>query len=567
MATAVEPLMMLAYVWLLSIGSLAHCATITWTNTSGGNWSNTNNWSPHLIPTNTDTVLITVPGTYVVNYDFTNIVTVSGPNRPSITNLTLGAGINAGGIQTLLASLAPRNIYGSSGEFVVNDALLVTNGGVFQMTNGALLAQSFVIDKGGSFNGAGEEAGGNVLVENGGTVTSFDGTWDAVSMTITNGGMLHSVDDLIYGTVTVAKGGVASVSTVTRGVTMTAFVVQPGGTLNNVGTLIVDDPSTNYGIMNFTNSAFVAQDGLTAGGDTYGSLVNESGGIINLSGNSILLSESNFVNQGTIMELNGTNTVQGAPFINSLGTVTNESGIISVGPFETNVTGIFYTAPGATTQIIGADEANAQSSAQITLDPALVLGGSGTYQIISGYLYLSSNVPTNLQLMCDTVTLGPDFQGGTITNLVFPSRLSGTQNVQENLLTTLPVTGTLVATDLAILTNLVVNAGGNVTLNTSNPDFHSYPLFGSLTVAHGGTATFISYGVENYGIGGVTWTNAGNIILSNVLAYMNIVQNQAGGAIYLGGNCTCVGPNDTNPFAFIHQGALVQIFFNYILSY
>ncbi|HUZ07500.1 MAG TPA: hypothetical protein VMV89_08420, partial [Candidatus Paceibacterota bacterium] len=302
---------MSAVLALLAIPSAAHAATLTWTNTSGGNWSDTNNWSPHQIPTNTDTVLINLPGTYVVNYDFTNIPT--GPNGNSFTNLTLGAGINAGGTQTLLASFPPRNIYGPIGQFFVNDALLVTNGGVFQITNGFLGAQSLIIDKGGAFNATGEEEQGNLLVENGGAVTTLDDALLA-QMTITNGGMLHSVDDIIAGTVTVAKGGVASVSTLTRGVTMAAFVVQPGGTLNNVGTLIVDDPSTNYGVMNLTNGAFVAQDGLTAGGDTYGSLVNEPGGIINLSGNSTLLSESNFVNQGTIMAFNGTNTVHGAPF-------------------------------------------------------------------------------------------------------------------------------------------------------------------------------------------------------------------------------------------------------------
>jgi hypothetical protein len=48
----------------LALGSNnVRSATITWTNTSGGNWSVANNWSPNQVPTNADVVLITTPGT------------------------------------------------------------------------------------------------------------------------------------------------------------------------------------------------------------------------------------------------------------------------------------------------------------------------------------------------------------------------------------------------------------------------------------------------------------------------------------------------------------------------
>ena len=59
-------------VLLMALAMSPHtitAATITWTNTSGGNWSVTNNWSPHQVPTNTDNVLITKPGTYTVALD------------------------------------------------------------------------------------------------------------------------------------------------------------------------------------------------------------------------------------------------------------------------------------------------------------------------------------------------------------------------------------------------------------------------------------------------------------------------------------------------------------------
>ena len=80
-------------------GNHVRSATITWTNTGGGIWSNTNNWAPHQLPTNTDNVFITTPGTYAV------VVDSYGANVfVNITNLMLGAGGGAAGVQTLYAT-------------------------------------------------------------------------------------------------------------------------------------------------------------------------------------------------------------------------------------------------------------------------------------------------------------------------------------------------------------------------------------------------------------------------------------------------------------------------------
>ena len=87
-------------------GRLAECATITWINTAGGNWSDAANWSPNQVPTNTDTALITTPGNYKVNLDAPGVV----------TNLTLGAGGGADGVQTFVMT----------NSFNVNSLLLVT---------------------------------------------------------------------------------------------------------------------------------------------------------------------------------------------------------------------------------------------------------------------------------------------------------------------------------------------------------------------------------------------------------------------------------------------------------
>jgi hypothetical protein len=49
---SVQIVILLAVLSLLTFGSLAHCATITWINTSGGKWSVAANWSPNQVPTN-----------------------------------------------------------------------------------------------------------------------------------------------------------------------------------------------------------------------------------------------------------------------------------------------------------------------------------------------------------------------------------------------------------------------------------------------------------------------------------------------------------------------------------
>src|ERR1019366_6496748 len=86
---------LLAVLSLLTLGSLARGATITWTNTSGGNWSVASNWNPNQVPTNSDTALITAPGTYTVKFDFN-----ANPSSfyPAVT---LGARGGAAGVQTL----------------------------------------------------------------------------------------------------------------------------------------------------------------------------------------------------------------------------------------------------------------------------------------------------------------------------------------------------------------------------------------------------------------------------------------------------------------------------------
>ena len=50
----------------LAVALSSHAVTLTWTNTSGGAWSTTANWSPNQVPGSSDTAVITNTGNYTV---------------------------------------------------------------------------------------------------------------------------------------------------------------------------------------------------------------------------------------------------------------------------------------------------------------------------------------------------------------------------------------------------------------------------------------------------------------------------------------------------------------------
>jgi hypothetical protein len=66
-------------------------ATITWTNTLGGNWNVASNWSPNAVPGATDTANITTAGSYSVALNANATVAALTLGAPSGTQtLTIG---------------------------------------------------------------------------------------------------------------------------------------------------------------------------------------------------------------------------------------------------------------------------------------------------------------------------------------------------------------------------------------------------------------------------------------------------------------------------------------------
>ena len=505
-----------AVAFALMTGYRTEAATITWTNTSGGIWSATNNWSPHQLPTNNDSVFITSPGTYNV------VVDSSGINvYVTITNLTLGAGGGASGVQTLYVT---NVLIG----FSVLNSMVVTNGGVFTVgaDNTSVGAATMTVANGGVLNVSAFHQSffieGTLVVTNGGVVYAnnypYVGAGDTSSSTfsgpvrVENGGLMVANGILVGG-----FGG-------------STFEIRHGGVLTGSGNFAV---LTNAGTINLTNTS------ISAG------LLNQPGGVVNLAGGASVNGNSfvanYFTNLGTVLASGASpNTINSADFENRQGTVTNFSGVLLMETFPTNLGGTYYAAAGATNQFAAvADGVN-----YVTAGTPLVLGGPGQYQFTSGDLLLTTNVIPNLALLGGQLKLGAGFQGGAITNLT----LSGI-----TLINTLPVTGTLNDTNSSISANLLVASGGtfNANLGTNG----SFPaILSVLTVAHGGLVN-VSGQLDVYS----PLTNSGTINLGNAAVYLvagGTMDNQSGGLMNILGSLNVTVFGSANYFT--NRGTLLQ---------
>ncbi len=144
--------------------SPARAATISWTNTSGGNWNNTNNWSPNQVPTASNDVFITQAGTYTV------IV------NTSVTNASLTAGATSGTQSVSVVSL-----------LTLNGTSIFSNRAVLNLAGGNLRGSGAITVNGPLLWSAGEIDGPGVLNANGG-MTISGGADKYLYGTVNNGG-------------------------------------------------------------------------------------------------------------------------------------------------------------------------------------------------------------------------------------------------------------------------------------------------------------------------------------------------------------------------------------------
>ncbi len=138
----------------------AQADTFTWTNSSGGKWSQASNWQPNQVPGAGDTVLLTTPGVYSVNLDVNVAVSnltcsvSSGLVTMAVSGQTLNCSVagqvGAGGLLAVTNASLQGNLTIAAGGTLVFDG-----SGVGTLELGSLLNEGTVDWRGGDLTGYG----------------------------------------------------------------------------------------------------------------------------------------------------------------------------------------------------------------------------------------------------------------------------------------------------------------------------------------------------------------------------------------------------------------------------
>ncbi len=193
---------------------------VFWTNASGGNWSDGANWSTGTPPAPTDTVFITLDGTYTVTLN----------TNTTVAFLTVGAG---SGTQTL---------FQNTNTLTIDSAALVLSGGTYSLSGGGVLAGAGDLTISGAL-----QWGGGSMSGTGMTTITPAGTATLVvdPKTLTNGRSFRNQGEIFWSAGTLSLAGPDPISVINEGTitlegarTLTWGGTSVGKTFLNLGTLV-----------------------------------------------------------------------------------------------------------------------------------------------------------------------------------------------------------------------------------------------------------------------------------------------------------------------------------------
>ncbi len=292
----------------------------------------------------------------------------------------------------------------------------------------------------------------------GGTITNLTISGSTLAGTNVVTGLLNFGNGVISGgSLTIASNGVMNI--------------------NASSQLLLECPLTNFGTVTWTN---VGSIDVANGAGIYFGLI-ENLGLFDVQSDTGMMNNvigsAYFHNAGTLQKSSrsGSSGIS-IPLYNS-GGVTALQGTLSFsggGP----LTGTFTAAGGAAITFSGGNFSN---SVPVSIN------GPGAVQLTGGNLLLLTDVIPKLGLTGGTVTPGPAFQGGAITNLTIAgATLAGTNTVTG---TFNWLNGSISAGSLTVASNGLMNisATGQLTLNTPLTNAGTVTLSNliSLDVANG----------------------------------------------------------------------------------
>ena len=412
------------------------------------------------------------------------VVTNTGMVAALSGTLNFNDGGSLGGSYTAAAGAA---INFTSGNFTVGAPPQITGPGAISQTGGTLTLSANVIPNLALVGGT-VELGANF---EGGTITNLTLSGTALTGTNTVTGTL-TCGNGFTGPLLVAAGGTFNWTGGTAG---GSLMVASNGLVNISGSSgkTLQNTLTNLGTVTWTGTG-----GLTVynyPGSYYGAIWNLPGAVFNIATDENISDAYGyefFNNQGTLEKTAGTGTTYISLVVTNTGTVAALSGTLNLNNGG-SLGGDFTAATGAALNF---------SSGNFTVN-APTITGPGAISLTGGTLTLAATVVAGLDLAGGTVVLGPNFEGGTITNFTLAgSKLTGTNTV----------TGTLTCGN-GFSGPLLVAAGGvlNWTGGTAA---------GPLTVASnallnisGSSGKTLQNTLTN--LGTVTWTGAGGLTLYN----------------------------------------------------
>ncbi len=359
----------------LNFHTSVQAATLVWTNSAGGLWSNATNWSPNVVPGAADSAVVTNTGTY----------TITSSGAVTVADLTLGA-TNTAGSPTLLVS---------AGTFTVTNTTVASNGVIF--LNAGTIVSAGPAQIIGAFNQASGtwqlKTIANVNVYNftngeqrGGTLTVTNFNWIKGDLNAdANGDKLIIPTNGVVNFPGAATRNLSYYAPATRGRDVDNLGVWNWGgdsLLYGVGPAVVN----NYGTVTVTNSG-VAQYTYYPG---YASPVwnnfstfNKAAGAGTFYFNNVILN-----NYATLAAQAGVFSIYNSTFANSGSLSINGAQLQFYNTTGTNSVNIFLG--GATTLTV-------DNGSALTFAPSSYLSapGANTVQINSGSLALASvNVTT-----------------------------------------------------------------------------------------------------------------------------------------------------------------------------
>ncbi len=219
------------FVLVLLMPGAASAATCTKTWIAGvGYWGVAANWSPAGVPTSSDSVCITNPGTYTV--------TMAPTDSGTVASLTLGAP-SGGGTQTL-SIVGESNLSGSTTTH--QTTLTLSTGGAITQTGELILDATGQGTTNDSLQGGNAEFDPGTLTNAGEIVTQVeDPQWGTTlgAGTITNTGGIRDASGVLTTTAaTINEGGVAVASGATDTILGASFA--NAGTFANGGITTVE---------------------------------------------------------------------------------------------------------------------------------------------------------------------------------------------------------------------------------------------------------------------------------------------------------------------------------------